>query len=211
MAYDFNGTNQRIEVSSAPVTDAPCTMSCWFNANNITASHGLITLTASANSSNYLTLYANGAAAGDPIQCIDSGPSAGGTASSATGFSSGTWHHACGTRTGISNRIAYIDGVAGTANNGTAAVAGINQFNIGSFKTQANNWLVGRIAEVAIYNVALTAAEVASLAKGMKASRIRPQNLVFYAPLVRELIDIDSALTLTNQNSATVATHPRIY
>ena len=207
MAYDLNGTNQRIEVSSAPVTDAPCTMSCWFNANNITASHGLITLTASASGIYYLTLYANGAAGGDPVQCIDSG----GTASSATGFSSGTWHHACGTRTGTSNRIAYIDGVAGTANTGPTTLIGINEFNIGSFKTAANNWLVGRIAEVAIYNVALTAAEVASLAKGMKASRIRPQNLVFYAPLVRELIDIDSARTLTNQNSATVAAHPRIY
>jgi hypothetical protein len=209
MAYDLNGTNQRIEVGSAPVTNTPCTMSCWFNANNITSSHGLITLTAAGNTTFYLTLYANGAASGDPIQCLDSGGSA--TASSATGFQAGTWHHACGTRTGTNNRVAYIDGVAGTANTNTALETGINEFNIGSFRTIANNYLVGRIAEVAIYDVALNASEVASLAKGMKPSRIRPQNLVFYAPLVRNLFDYDQARSLTNQNSATVASHPRIY
>jgi len=69
----------------------------------------------------------------------------------------------------------------------------------------------GRIAEVGIWNAALTAAEIDSLAKGMTCDKVRPQSLVFYAPLVRELIDQKGGLTITNNNGATVANHPRIY
>jgi hypothetical protein len=69
----------------------------------------------------------------------------------------------------------------------------------------------GKIAEVGIWNAALTAAEVASLAKGMTCDKVRPQSLVFYAPLVRELIDQKAARAITNNNAATVADHPRIY
>jgi hypothetical protein len=69
----------------------------------------------------------------------------------------------------------------------------------------------GTIAEVGIWNAALTAAEIASLAKGMTCDKIRPQNLVFYAPLVRDLNDQKGGLTITNNNGATVANHPRVY
>jgi hypothetical protein len=41
----------------------------------------------------------------------------------------------------------------------------------------------GRIAEVAIWNAALTDAEVAALASGVRAWMLRPANLKVYAPL----------------------------
>jgi len=69
----------------------------------------------------------------------------------------------------------------------------------------------GQIAEVGIWNAALTAAEIASLAKGMTCDKVRPQSLVFYAPLVRDLIDQKGGLTITNNNAATVADQPRVY
>ena len=69
----------------------------------------------------------------------------------------------------------------------------------------------GLIAEVGIWNVALTAEEIASLADGMTCDKVRPQSLVFYAPLVRDLQDQKGGLTITNNNGATVANHPRIY
>ena len=68
----------------------------------------------------------------------------------------------------------------------------------------------GSIAEPAIWNVALTDAEIASLAAGFTPDQIRPQSLQFYAPLVRDLVDARGGRTITNVNSATVATHPRI-
>jgi hypothetical protein len=69
----------------------------------------------------------------------------------------------------------------------------------------------GKIAEVGIWSSALTQPEIASLAKGMTCDKVRPQNLVFYAPLVRDLIDQKGGLAITNNNGATVANHPRVY
>lgn len=77
--------------------------------------------------------------------------------------------------------------------------------------TTIGGFFNGNIAEIGIWNAALTAAEVASLAKGMTCDKVRPQNLVFYAPLVRGLIDAKGGRTITNNNGATVANHPRVY
>ncbi len=71
--------------------------------------------------------------------------------------------------------------------------------------------MTGQIAEVGIWNVALTDAEIASLADGMTCDKVRPQSLVFYAPLVRNLQDVRGGLPITNNNTATVANHPRVY
>jgi hypothetical protein len=74
-----------------------------------------------------------------------------------------------------------------------------------------STYALAQIAEVGIWNADLTAAEIASLAKGMTPNKVRPQSLVFYAPLVRDLTDQKGGLTITNNNAATVANHPRIY
>ena len=66
-----------------------------------------------------------------------------------------------------------------------------------------------RIADAGIWNHTLTAGEGASLAAGMSCDKVRPQGLVLYAPLVRDLIDLKGN-TLTN-NGTTVANHPRVY
>ena len=83
-------------------------------------------------------------------------------------------------------------------------------FGMISFSS-VNNCFDGEVAETAVYNAALSAAEIASLAKGMTCDKIRPQSLVFYAPLVRDLNDHKGGLAITNINGSTVANHPRIY
>ena len=79
------------------------------------------------------------------------------------------------------------------------------------YNTVIGSYFHGDMAEVGIWNAALTAAEIASLAKGMTCDKIRPQSLVFYAPLVRDLIDQKGGRAITNNNSAAVANHPRVY
>lgn len=68
----------------------------------------------------------------------------------------------------------------------------------------------GTISEAAAWNAALTMAEISALSKGFTADQIRPQSLVFYAPLIRNLQDVRGGRTITNNNGATVAVHPRI-
>jgi hypothetical protein len=209
MAYSLNGSNQRLTPASVPVTAAPLTLACWFRPANVTHQGALITLTNTAGSS-YFTLYFNGTAAGDPVTIfINPGLPSG--FSTTSGASANTWHHACGVFTSSASRTVYIDGGSSATNTAIGTPASIVEFNIGSFQTAAGNFFNGQIAEVGIWTAALTTAEVASLAKGMTCDKVRPQSLVFYAPLVRDLIDAKGGLTITNNNTATVANHPRVY
>lgn len=68
----------------------------------------------------------------------------------------------------------------------------------------------GLIAEAAIWNAALTDAEVAVLAAGYSPLLVRSQSLVFYIPLVREILDVVGGVTITNNNGSTVGDHCRI-
>jgi hypothetical protein len=133
-----------------------------------------------------------------------------------TNVTSATWQHVCGVLTASTACDIYYNGsldngvTSGTAP--AAAGSSTSPLLIGGFNNAATvNHLDGRIAEVGIWNAALTAAEIASLAKGMTCDKVRPQSLVFYSPLCRDLIDYKGGLTITNNNTATVANHPRVY
>lgn len=66
----------------------------------------------------------------------------------------------------------------------------------------------GQISELALWSAALSAGEINSHAQGFTPSSLKPQSLIFYAPLVRDLIDFKGN-SLTN-NSTTVIEHPRV-
>ena len=214
MAYDFNGTNQYLSCASASVTATPITIACWFYVTNTTAAHNLVGLN-SANAVDRYALQARGDVAGDPVraQVNISGTSA--NADTTAAYSANTWTHACGVFLSSTSRTAYINGGSSGTNTTSVSPSGINQQSIGAqrFLNNSNgaSFTSGRIAEVGIYNVELTAAEILSLARGFTCDKVRPQSLVFYAPLVRDLIDYKGGLTITNNNTATVANHPRVY
>jgi hypothetical protein len=111
------------------------------------------------------------------------------------------------------SRTAYFNGVASAENTTSVTPLTFDAAAIGARAIGGSYGLYadGKIADAAIWNVALTAAEIASLAKGISPRLIRPQSLVFYAPLIRDLIDVKGGLALTNVNTATVSPHPRIY
>jgi hypothetical protein len=67
------------------------------------------------------------------------------------------------------------------------------------------------ISEIAIWKNSLTNNEINALHKGFTADQICPQSLAFYAPLIRNLVDLRGGLVITNNNGATPSTHPRIY
>jgi hypothetical protein len=126
-----------------------------------------------------------------------------------------TWYHVALTykfvTDGTSELRLYVNGAQEASS--TSAVGPINQATVATElgrRVGVNRFpLEGRLAEVAIYNTTLSAAEVASLADGMTPDKVSPQGLVLYAPLVRDLIDLKGN-TLTNF-STTVANHPRVY
>jgi hypothetical protein len=121
--------------------------------------------------------------------------------------------HACGVFTSNSSRTVFLNAGSSATSTNSITPSGLNVIDISSRLLSGVRGLFfdGKLAEVGIWNAALTAAEIAALAKGMTCDKVRPQSLVFYAPLVRDLIDSKGGLTITNNNGATVANHTRVY
>jgi hypothetical protein len=215
MAYEFTAaSSQYLSVATAPATVAPLTMACWFRAATITGAHALICLNSTTATDRHVLLL-RGDLAGDPVSFFSAAGASNAAANSTTSFSANTWYHACGVLSSSASRSVYLNagGVATQTTN--LATGGLSQTSIGAqrFLTfpLGASFMGGQIAEVGIWNAALTAAEIASLAKGMACDKVRPQNLVFYAPLIRDLIDAKGGLAITNNNGATVANHTRVY
>jgi len=106
----------------------------------------------------------------------------------------------------------YIDNSVSSAQSATVFGYSSPLFTIGAVYYSGSPIQVmnGSIAEPAIWNAELTAAEIAALAAGFTPDQIRPQSLQFYAPLVRDLVDLRAGRSITNNNGATVSTHPRV-
>jgi hypothetical protein len=99
-------------------------------------------------------------------------------------YSTNTWHHVCGVFAATDDRAVYLDGLApGTdhtlVSGGAATAVAIGRLS-GAYPTA---YLSGAVAEAAIWNAALTPAEVRSLARGYSPLQIRTQHLVAYWPL----------------------------
>jgi hypothetical protein len=219
MAYDFNGSNQSATSTSAPVTAEPLTIAAWFKSDVNNARAVIVSIAdtngSSAGDQPFLALVEDGTKAGDPI-CATSFNRNGNAdeATSTSGFTVGTWHHGCAVFTSLSSRTVYLDGGSSATNTSTlpSRLQTVDKTALGCLGRSTNAaFYNGQVAEVGIWNVALTAAEIASLADGMTCDKVRPQSLVFYAPLVRNLQDVRGGLTITNNNTATVANHPRVY
>ena len=216
MAYQFTAANSRyLSTTSTPTTAAPFTISCWGNLPSLAGVQSLVSIE-SGNSNDIFLLYAF---SGTQLAFFTQrqGGSFGDTGGGFT-FSANTWFNAIAVERAVDSRSLYLNGgtvIGGsertnTTNTGAPAVSRIAigaRYYSGSLGGYAN----GLIAEVGIWNVELTESERVSLARGMTPDKIRPQNLVFYAPLVRDLNDQKGGLTITNNNGATVANHPRIY
>ena len=212
MAYDFNGTTQYLSVSSAPITALPFTMAAWFNSDSVVAGQVILSLDNGATAFQGYRLLAAGTVAGDPLRADTGGAFPNVSLDSSIGYTANTWNHAAGVFTQPSVSVSLNGSVNSTTSNFTTFPT-VNRFNIGIRLSSGipGLYLDGRTAEVGIWNAALTAAEIASLAKGMTCDKVRPQSLVFYAPLVRDLQDVKGGLAITNNNGATVAAHPRVY
>jgi hypothetical protein len=87
----------------------------------------------------------------------------------------------------------------------------MNRTTINAWNGGSNVGIAGNIAHPAIWNVALTDAEVAMLASGLSPLRVRPQSLIFYLPtLGRDSpeIDIIGAQTFTVHGATASSNEP---
>ena len=218
MAREFTAaSSQYLSVPDSSTLDitGQLTVACWAKSSgSYSANRGLVSKYGLEGSQRSYVIYIDG------LGFVAFALSTNGTFQSANVLTGSTaigtdWSHIAGVVTPNVRQEIFLNansaavktsGVLASIHSGTAPLWIGAQFLIGT-----STIFDGLIAEVGIWNAALTTAEVASLAKGMSCDKVRPQSLVFYAPLVRELIDQKGGLTITNNNGATAATHPRIY
>ena len=209
MAYDFSGSNLSVNFETVPVTATPLTIACWAITSDTTNSQYLVSLSDGIAPPNHDGFFLNIGAnvAGDPVRVFSVVNGTGAIAVTSTGITANTWHHVCGVYASDSSRTAYIDGGSAVEETTASTPVGVAVGCFGGLRLNVvSNSLQGRICEVGIWNVALTAAEVLMLARGFSPQFVRPQSLVMYAPLIRTLQDIKAARAITN-NGAAVGAH----
>jgi hypothetical protein len=208
-----DASSEYMYTASTPVTTYPLTMACWFNSDDITINQQLMAITDTSADNDWFSLVLRGGDAGDFIGLQANGGGFQQTVSS-LGYTANQDHHACGVFTSNTSRTIYADG-GNSATGGTSVnPSPVDSISIGALgRPTVADYCSAKIGESAIWNVALTAEEVAALAKGYSPLLIRPQNLVFYSKLVRdEDIDIIGGLGFTLVNTPSIGTHfPIIY
>lgn len=126
----------------------------------------------------------------------------------------GNWGHVVGRKngTGAGALSVFLNGASvasATSNRSIQNTGNVLRFGARSDGVSAYD---GKIAEIGIWNVALTDAEIASLAKGFSPALVRPQSLQGYWPLDgKSTVERD----LRNGNNATAGAaahidHPRV-
>ncbi len=215
MAYELSSAGgQYMEVvyskTSLIPTAYPVTLACWFYiASGVgTTPHALVGL--NDGSGNGQSLQVN--AAGNLLASSRVGSTSSSAAISSSTVTQGTWQHAAGVFTGGSSRTVYLDGASNSSTN-TRTWVTVDRVSIGR-RIVSEATLDGRIAEAAIWTVALTASEINSLAKGLSPLSVRPSALLHYSPLVRsahELCENETVTAYGADGGPSPSPHPRIY
>jgi len=216
-ALEFDGTNDYLEVASAPVSIEPFTMATWYySTTSGVPFEPLLALADSAHTGGddkQIRLIINDIG-GQWTISANSWSTDGYHRANATAASShGVWQHATGVWASQSSRAAYLNGGSkGTDTNLNDNTQVPNELNIGygPWSGGTTDKWNGYLAETAIWNVALTDEEVAILAKGFSPRFVRPQNLVFYLPGVRNIQDLRKGVTLIQGGTVSTIAHPRI-
>lgn len=216
MAREFNGSTDRIDYSAVwDPSGNDCTVAAWVYPDDITAGDQYIwTAHPSGDADygimlwirlNYITFARHWSTLWERRSRYGAGA-----------LASGSWQHvvATSTSTGLAaNMELYVDGyVPGSTNTNTGS---------GSENSHDGSWSIGgrihddsrnfdgKIAEVAVWDRILDAAEIATLAKGY-APTFFVRGLRFYVPLIgRKDCDLAAGKTPT-YDGTTVAVHPRI-
>ncbi len=173
--------------SNMGITDYPMSVSVWhypLATANIEIVFTFAESTATFNhlflikgSSDTLIAEVNSEGAGQDEEAITS-----------NAFNIDAWNHSAGIFASSTDRAAYLNGDIGNGGFNTVdhAMPSTNVDRTSWGKRDDSNGgrpIDGRIAEAALWNVALSTNEVIALAAGVPPSRIRPGDLLGYWPL----------------------------
>ncbi len=207
MARSFlKSTSDYLTASGAGAKAAPLTLACFVRVD-APAFQAAVSLDNYGSHAFFVGVNNTGKA-----QAQINGPGGGGfsQAVSTRSVSVNSWHHIAGVYRSASSRDAYVDGGGKGSDTTTVTPAPMSRTEVGRVGGFAT-YLDGALAEVGIWNVALSDEEIRRLALGQTPLWIRPRALVFYAPLTAgEDFDVVRGLSLVASGAPGVRGHPPI-
>lgn len=220
MAVLFDdASSESLSLAAAVISAYPCTFAGWFYHD--AAQAGVILTCENSAASDTFSLEVT--ATHQASLAVSDGVTSEQTSTVATGALN-AWHHACGVFTNATSRTIYLDGANAVTGTNNITPSPIDRTRIGNRDNAGSpiRFFSGRLAEVAIWTVALDAAEVAALGKGFSPLLIRPTSLAAYWPLDRNSFNKGAGTTtldrwknghnLTENNTPQLNTDgPRIY
>lgn len=186
------------------------TFAAWFKTTSLTASQTLVSVLDKDVADHRHELRFAGATAGDPVMYSVSTGSGNQDTVTTTGGSSGVWTHACAVGFTATNRSAFKDGQDEGTGTTNRTPLNLDRLSIGLLARVTTPLfpMVGRIAEVAVWDVALSDTEVLELAGGVPPTAVQSADLVAYWPLVSDAEDAIGSNDLTVNGAVLDADHP---
>lgn len=176
------GSSTNCAVSSGVVTGLPLTLAAWFKHTSLTNDRSLVcasNITTNADSCELLITNSHIVSARAYVAASAT------TASSGVVAPANLWGHAAAVFTSSTSRTAYFNGAFSGTNSASKTPAAFDWLGVGILRWSSGttNAHEGSIAEVGVWDVALTPGEIGLLAAGVKPCFVRPQNLKAYYPL----------------------------
>lgn len=203
---DGDGADYLTSTSASTVTGPPLTLACWVNPSTLTGHDACIAVGSSGSNEAYAL---NLRATYKKVTMESRDSSGGSIAQAADDYRADAWQHVAGVCTSSVSRQAFLDGVGGTVSTTSRTPSSVDRIRIGEWTSTWARPFDGDIAECAIWNVALSAGEIAAMSNGLSPILIRPESLVSYYPLVRDYIDHVGGNTVSPNNTVVWANeHP---
>lgn len=208
-----SASSQYHEIASSVPGSGPTTftMATWFYAADTTSTFALMALGTNGSVGRAVMF----AAAGQILYSyVNSTNTASGSATTAAAspYSTNTWTHACVVNASTTSHSAFIRGADKATGTTAVTLSGMDRTNLGCrWNTTRGVFLNGGLAETAMWSVALSDAEVASLGSGYCPLLIRPQSLIGYWPLFARATneeDWAGSNPFVPTNTPTAVAHP---
>lgn len=187
MAIDLTGANYATRNDWLGISAPPLTIAAWVHVDSLVGARAVCSIGRNDSTGEFLARVTLAVTTG----VVGANAASGGasqTAVSASGVATGVWSHVAGVFASTTSRTAYRDGVGGTPNTSSVSTPSLTaqQTGVGVWvESTPTNMMDGRIAHLAVWNVALDAAEIAALAARWSPRMIRPAALVAYWPFDR--------------------------
>lgn len=207
MARVFDSaSSEYLSLSTAVVSGSPCTLCCWFYPTN-TSIEEVMSVSDLSNDDNYIRLFH-----GLGIIAFEIGDSSGTPQLLGPSITTNAWNFVAGIFESATSMSVYANGTFSNSTITSVSPTGLDTTAIGALRRPSALYGTGRFAEAAIYDIALTEAQLDEIyGSAISPLLFRPDALQMYSKLIRdEDVDLMGNGSFTVGGTPTIEQHPHI-